>query len=139
MAKFEFFNVPRILFGRGQFSRAGELAAQLGRSALLVHNGSEELAARLMSMIRSTGVRAAQFRQRGEPKVQDVDSAVELARRETCDMVIGLGGGSAIDSAKAVAALLSNGGAALDYMEVVGKGQKVTRAAAPWIAIPTTA
>ena len=48
-------------------------------------------------------------------------------------------GGSAIDAAKAVAGLLSNGGSALDYMEVIGKGQKITRPAMPWIAVPCTA
>jgi alcohol dehydrogenase class IV len=53
--------------------------------------------------------------------------------------MIGLGGGSAIDAAKAVAALLTNGGQASDYMEVVGKGQKISKASMPWIAIPTTA
>jgi alcohol dehydrogenase class IV len=50
-----------------------------------------------------------------------------------------VGGGSAIDAAKAVAGLLPNGGGVTDYMEVVGKGQKITRPAAPWIAVPTTA
>jgi alcohol dehydrogenase class IV len=54
-------------------------------------------------------------------------------------VVIGLGGGSAIDAAKAVAALLGNGGSAVDYMEVVGKGLKITKSATPWMAIPTTA
>jgi alcohol dehydrogenase class IV len=68
-----------------------------------------------------------------------VDGAVEEARRAGCDMVVGIGGGSAIDTAKATAALLTNGGAAVDYMEVVGKGRKITQPAAPWIAIPTTA
>ena len=56
-----------------------------------------------------------------------------------CDGVIGCGGGSAIDAAKAVAALLANGGSASDYMEVVGQGKKLTRASVPWMAIPTTA
>src|SRR5260370_8485567 len=54
-------------------------------------------------------------------------------------MVIGVGGGSAMEEAKATAALLGNGGSAVDYMEVVGKGQKITKPAAPWMAIPTTA
>jgi alcohol dehydrogenase class IV len=57
-------------------------------------------------------------------------------------MAIGIGGGSAIDAAKAVAGLLTNGGEGgglLDYLEVVGKGQKISRPAAPWIAIPCTA
>jgi alcohol dehydrogenase class IV len=54
-------------------------------------------------------------------------------------MVIGLGGGSAIDAAKAVAGMLTHGGAALDYLEVVGAGRALERAAAPMVAIPTTA
>jgi len=139
MAKFEFFSVPRILFGRGQFARAGELSAQLGRAALIVFNGSEDLADRLAGLLSAAGVETKKFRQRGEPKVADVDAALNLARTAGSDMVIGIGGGSAIDAGKAVAALLTNGGSALDYMEVVGKGQKVTKIAAPWIAIPTTA
>ena len=57
----------------------------------------------------------------------------------SCDVVIGLGGGSAIDVAKAVAGLLTNGGGPLDYMEVIGAGRPLTRPAAPWIAVPTTA
>lgn len=141
MRKFEFYGVGRVVFGRGEFARAGELAAAaMGRSALVVFNGSEKLAERLAGMLKSAGVAAAlRRRQRGEPVVADVDGAVEAARRAGADMVIGLGGGSAIDAAKATAALLGNGGSAVDYMEVVGKGLKITKSAAPWMAIPTTA
>jgi alcohol dehydrogenase class IV len=71
--------------------------------------------------------------------VDDVDRGVELARAAGADLVIGVGGGSAIDAAKAIAGLLTNGGQAVDYMEVVGKGLKITRPALPWIAVPTTA
>jgi alcohol dehydrogenase class IV len=137
--KFEFYGVGRVVFGRGEFARAGELAATMGRSALVVFNGSEELAERLRQMLTSAGLAVTLRRQRGEPLVADVDGAVEAARTAGCDIVIGIGGGSAIDAAKATAALLGNGGSAVDYMEVVGKGQKITRPAAPWMAIPTTA
>src|SRR5439155_9509082 len=78
-------------------------------------------------------------RQSGEPKVNDVDAITETARREQCNLIIAVGGGSAIDAAKAVAGLMGNGGLTLDYLEVVGKGQKITHPALPWIAIPTTA
>jgi alcohol dehydrogenase class IV len=54
-------------------------------------------------------------------------------------MVIAIGGGSAIDAGKAIAALLTNGGSPSDYLEVVGRGQKLTRPSAPFLAIPTTA
>ena len=89
--------------------------------------------------LTGAGVKAVVRRQRGEPVVTDVDEAVGEAKSNGCDVVVGIGGGSAIDCAKAVAGLLGNGGTAADYMEVVGKGRKMVKPAAPWIAIPTTA
>lgn len=136
---FDFFHVPRICFGPGQLERLGELARSLGSSVLLVHNGPREQAERARSLLTQSSVAVETHRQKGEPTVADVDAALAIARAQACDAVVGLGGGSAIDAAKAVAGLLTNGGSALDYMEVVGKGMKITRAAAPWIAIPTTA
>ncbi len=133
---FEFFSVPRIVFGRGQAERVGELARSLGTKPLVVYNGEIEP---IGEIVHRAGLDTVIVRQRGEPKVQDIDAALELARRERCDCVVGIGGGSAIDAAKAVAGLLSNGGVASDYMEVVGKGLKITKPAAPWIAVPTTA
>lgn len=140
---FEFFGVGRIVFGCGQFSRAAEIIAPLGRSALIVYNGDEQgrdgALDRLIEMLGGQSIRTTLIRQRGEPMVDDVDRALTTAREAGCDCVVGLGGGSAIDAAKAVAGLLGNGGSALNYMEVVGKGQKITKPAFPWIAIPTTA
>lgn len=133
MKRFEFFGVPPIVFGAGAIEHLPAHARRLGTRALLVVNGP---AAGALGPLLET---AASWRQRGEPTVADVDAGVDVARREACDLVIGAGGGSAIDAAKAIAALLGNGGSALDYLEVVGKGQKISRPAVPWIAIPTTA
>ena len=138
MQAFEFSGVGRIVFGRGKFALAGELAAGLGRAALVVYNGGNACET-LIEQVTKAGVAVFLWRQQGEPFVAQIDEAVEEARRQHCDLVIGLGGGSAIDAAKAVAGLLTNGGSAVDYMEVVGKGKKITRLAAPWMAIPTTA
>ena len=137
--KFDFTTIPRITFGPGQVSRLGELLAPLGTTALLVHNVGQDLVTRITTLLDDAHIDHALFTQMGEPKVEDVDSAVAAARQEDCDLVIGLGGGSAIDTAKAAAGLLTNGGNAIDYMEVVGKGQKIVQPASPWIAIPTTA
>ncbi|HOD81109.1 MAG: Alcohol dehydrogenase [Planctomycetes bacterium ADurb.Bin126] len=139
---FDFHSVPRIVFGRGQFARAGELAATLGDNALIVSSASAAragLTERLGEMLQQAGVAGTVVEQVGEPQVDDVDRALATARREACTLAIGLGGGSAIDAAKAVAGLVANGGRAGDYMEVVGLGKKITRPAIPWIAIPTTA
>jgi alcohol dehydrogenase class IV len=138
MSKFEFFGVGRVIFGRGEFRRVGELASALGRTALILYNGSGQIDP-LLAMLSASRINATFRRQRGEPVVKDIDLATNDARRAGCDLVIGLGGGSAIDAAKAVAALLGNGGSAVDYMEVVRKGLKITRPSIPWIAIPTTA
>ena len=75
----------------------------------------------------------------GEPTVQLVRDGVGLARQEQCDVVVSFGGGSVIDAGKAIAVLLTNGGDPLDYVEVVGKGQPITKPGVPFIAIPTTA
>jgi alcohol dehydrogenase class IV len=60
-------------------------------------------------------------------------------RREGCDAVVGLGGGSAMDMGKAVAALATNEGELLDYLEVVGRGRTLRARPLPFVAIPTTA
>lgn len=142
MTTFQFVTVPRIVFGPGCFARVGELAKGLGPSVLAVVSPSATAGGRLeelTELLEAVDVRVVSTPQRGEPTVESVDAAAALARREDSRGVIGLGGGSAIDSAKAVAGLLTSGGSALDYMEVIGAGLKITRPAAPWIAIPTTA
>ena len=131
---FEFFSAPRILFGPGRALLLPDLSRSLGQRALLIHNGPPD---RIHSLLGASI--AATFRQRGEPSVADVDSALSLAREHSCDLVIGHGGGSAIDCAKALAGLLTNTGTPIDYMEVIGSGKKIEKPAAPWIAIPTTA
>jgi alcohol dehydrogenase class IV len=105
---------------------------------MVVYNG-DGVGERAAEGLRAAGVRVVLRRQRGEPVVSDIDAAVAEARSARCEVVVGAGGGSAIDAAKAVAGLLANGGGVSDYMEVVGRGQKIAKPAAPWIAVPTTA
>ena len=138
MKPFEFFSVPRIIVQRGGRRRLGELTAAMGTRALLVHN-APPLVDEVVGILRASGLAYQVFTQHGEPTVQDVGAALAMARAAGSDVVIGLGGGSAIDLAKAVAALLTNSGEVLDYLEVVVKGQKITKRSAPWIAVPTTA
>jgi alcohol dehydrogenase class IV len=74
-----------------------------------------------------------------EPTVETARAAVTAARQHGADVVAAIGGGSVIDTGKAVAMLLANGGDPLDYLEVAGAGQAITGPAAPCVAVPTTA
>jgi alcohol dehydrogenase class IV len=84
-------------------------------------------------------VESARFSVIGEPKIDDARRGMAAARAFSADMIIGFGGGSALDAGKAIAALAANGGDPLDYLEVIGGNQPLTQPAIPFIAIPTTA
>jgi alcohol dehydrogenase class IV len=85
------------------------------------------------------GITCHTFQVDGEPTLEGIQLGVKIAGTEHCDLVIGFGGGSALDAGKAIAALLTNGGELLDYLEVIGRGQPLRVPAAPFIAVPTTA
>jgi alcohol dehydrogenase class IV len=127
--RWEFSTAHRVVFGEGAVREVGPAASEMGRRTLLVAGLARE----------APFAAAARFEVRGEPSIDLVRRGVELARSEGCDVVVGFGGGSAIDTAKAVAAMLTNPGDPLDYLEVIGAGRKVARPAAPCIAVPTTA
>jgi alcohol dehydrogenase class IV len=135
---FEFAAPGRIVFGAGKLAEAGALAAALGSRALVVE-GRAGRATSLVALLGAHGVAATRFGVAGEPTTAVVEQGVAEARRAGCDLVVALGGGSVIDAAKAIAALLTNPGALHDYLEVVGHGRPLTARAAPLLAIPTTA
>ncbi len=138
-----FRSAGEVVFGRGTLDRIGGIAAGLGSRAMVVRGGrhldASRTLARLEALLGDAGVHPSFHTIRGEPDVEAVDAAAAAARGAGCDLVIGIGGGSALDAAKAVAGLLTNGGGALDYMEVVGRGRTIERPAAPLVAVPTTA
>ncbi len=137
--RFEFATASRIVFGVGVLKEAGGLAAGLGRRAFVVTGRSGERATPLLDGLKAAGVEVVTFTVAGEPTTDLVREGTAQARAAGCDLVIGIGGGSVIDAGKAVAALLTNGGDPLDYLEVIGRGQPIAQPAAPYIAIPTTA
>jgi len=137
--RFEFATAGRIVFGPGTLGEVGPLAAEMGKRALVVTDGSEDRSAALLDVLRRAGIEITTSAVTAEPTIQLVLDATEQARGLGCDLVAGIGGGSVIDAGKAVAALLTNGGEPMDYVEVVGRGKAIERPAAPYIAIPTTA
>ena len=137
--RFEFATATRILFGPGSVTEVAPAAAALGRRALLVTGRDAERSAPLRERLNTQGVATVTIGVAGEPTVETVRANVQRAREEACDLIIGLGGGSVLDTGKAIAALLTNGGDPLDYLEVVGRGRALIKPSAPYLAIPTTA
>jgi alcohol dehydrogenase class IV len=137
--RFEFATAGRIIFGPGAMGQIGDLAADLGRRAFVVTGKTVDRAAPLISQLKAQGVTITQFSMPGEPTTDLVLDAADSARRDACDFVIGMGGGSVLDAGKVVAALLTNGGDLMDYLEVIGGGQPLSQKPAVYIAIPTTA
>ena len=137
--RFEFATATRIIFGPGTLIEVGPIAAAMGRRALVVTGRTLTRAAPLLDALSAKGIDAVTYSVADEPTVEIARQGTQRARDAGCDLVIGFGGGSAIDTGKAIAALLTNGGDPLDYLEVIGGGEPITQPAAPCIAIPTTA
>lgn len=137
--RFEFATATRIVFGAGTLARIGPLAAELGRRALVVTGRGGQLETPLIVELDAHGIASVVLSVAGEPTIEMVREGARLAQEAACDMVIGIGGGSAMDAGKAIAALMTNGGDLLDYLEVIGAGRSLTKPSAPLIAIPTTA
>lgn len=137
--EFEFATATRIAFGRGAAQRIGAEAAALGRHAFVLTGARPERSIALLRRLEYHHVRHTLFRVAQEPTTDLVLEAVGQASASGCDMVIGVGGGSVIDTGKVVAALLTNGGELMDYLEVIGAGRPVERLPAAYIAVPTTA
>ena len=135
---FEFAAPTRIIFGEGRVDDAAKLAAGMGSRALVVE-GRSGRGERLVHQLREQGIPTATLRVSSEPTVSLVEQGTADARRERCHVVLALGGGSVIDTGKAIAVLLTNDAPVRDYLEVVGKGRPLANRGAPFVAIPTTA
>ncbi|MGE0018737.1 MAG: iron-containing alcohol dehydrogenase [Draconibacterium sp.] len=129
----------RIIFGCGSLDKVPELVAKSGKRVLIVTGASRRNAIELAEKLTQTGISSQIFSVRDEPTTTDIKSAVSLVHQNNCDVIVGLGGGSAIDAAKATAAMATNQGDITDYLEVIGKGKALTIEPLPMIAVPTTA
>jgi alcohol dehydrogenase class IV len=139
LMRFEFATATRIVFGVGTIGETGHLASRMGNRALVVVGGSEERGSSLFDSLKDGGFNFRTFSVPKEPTINLVQEGVTAAQKAGCDLVIGCGGGSVIDAGKAIAALLTNPGEVLDYLEVIGSGQPLVNPPIPYMAIPTTA
>jgi alcohol dehydrogenase class IV len=136
---FEFSTSSRIIFGCGSVAKVPELLEGKGRRILLVTGKNRERAKPLTDKLPADKYDLFTFSVGREPITEIISEGVQYAREKDCELIIGFGGGSVIDSAKAIAALTPNKGELMDYLEVIGKGRKLGSNPLTFIAIPTTA
>lgn len=140
MPPFEFASRTRLIFGINSVERIGELAKNLPAKRILLVTDAGIVAAghadRVRKILEEENLFISVFDQvRENPTTRCVESCLQVARENKIDALIGLGGGSSMDTAKGCNFLLTNGGAMKDYLGV----GKATKLMLPLIAIPTTA
>lgn len=141
---FSLGRLPRIEFGAGAVARLPEIVARHGGRVLLVTGGRSLAASRrrdaLLGGLQVTGVGVAgEVAVTGEPSPALVDEAVAAHRAADVEVVLGIGGGSVLDAAKAIAGLLRTGTSVRDHLEGVGPQLPYPGPAVPLVAVPTTA
>jgi alcohol dehydrogenase len=142
---FNYFIPTRILFGAGSLNKLGKVALP-GKKALIVISAGKSMRKngyldRVTGLLEKQNITWVIFDKiLPNPIKSHVMEAAELAKTEGCDFIIGLGGGSSIDSAKSIAVMVKNPGDYWDYIgSGSGKGKPVVNGALPVVAITTTA
>src|SRR4051812_30892054 len=115
---FEFSSPTGIIFGRGKFRDAGRIAQRAGKRMLIVTGGNVRRAEPLFDLLREHALPFAIFSVAAEPTLNMIREGTALAKEEGIDAVIGFGGGSVLDAAKAISIMATNDGDILDYLEV---------------------
>lgn len=142
---FDFAKTPKLYFGPGKIKVVPEVVQSFGHTLLIVTGGSSfelsEQWGRFLATLDKSGIRHYRISIKGEPSPENVDEAVDFFRKKNVDVVLAWGGGSAVDTGKAISAMLPlpEGVSVFDFLEGVGSGATHNGAKAPFIAVPTTA
>lgn len=137
--RFEFSTATRIIFGNGTIKEIGTILEKNCIKPFVVTGQDSERAKILFEILESKGIEYGIFSVKNEPTTDIIMEGTQKARKLQCDSVIGFGGGSSIDTGKAIAAIMANKGELFDYLEVIGKGKPLLNPSIPFYTIPTTA
>ncbi|MGV3135733.1 iron-containing alcohol dehydrogenase [Brevibacillus agri] len=140
MAFHELLMPQRIVYGQGSFAEVGQEARRLGQKALLISDPVMEKVGNVAACeehLQAQGLVCVTYAKvDSEPTDIHLAEALALCRDERCDVIVAVGGGSCLDTAKAVALLMTNEGQIAEY---VAKAKTVVNKPLPLIAVPTTA
>ncbi len=143
MTPFSIGRLPRIEFGSGSLAKLPEIARRYGQRLLIVVGARSFTASprseALFADLSACGCTWERVTVAGEPSPEGVDDTVRAWHGKDIDAVIGIGGGSVLDAAKAIAGLLRPGNSVMDHLEGVGPEKPYRGPATPFIAVPTTA
>ncbi|ROR34445.1 iron-containing alcohol dehydrogenase [Inmirania thermothiophila] len=143
MTPFDLGRLPRIRFGPGRIEALPQVLAGHGRRVLLVTGARSFVEgprwAWLTAALEGAGMAWRHLAVAGEPSPELVDAAVRRHAGDGIEVVAGIGGGSALDAAKAVAGLLRVQRPVTDFLEGVGPEHPYPGPALPFVAVPTTA
>ena len=137
--RFEFATAGRIVFGPGAIAELPAIAAAYGKRALVVTGRDKIRHAGAIDSLEVAGFHCTLFGVPGEPTLQLVREGAAALKSAASNVVIAIGGGSALDAGKAIATLGANPSDVLEYIEVIGKARPLDCAPCPFIAVPTTA
>jgi alcohol dehydrogenase class IV len=140
MVRFDLAVPTDVRFGAGRVSEVPQALVELGANRVMVITGrTTSRADAIRSTLNEAGISTVVFGIAAEPSIERVRAAVALLAETGCDAVLGFGGGSALDVAKAAAVLAASGSDPMDHLEVIGAGRPIERAGLPCVAVPTTA
>ncbi len=136
--QFHFAKIPEIIFQSGAFNTLPEIIERFGSNVLIILDPFSVKSSELFSDFKANAIAFHAYEVSGEPSPERIDTIVAELKNRKFDVVIGVGGGSVVDTGKAVSAMLGKEESVFDYLEGVGTrvhdGSKV-----PFIAVPTTA
>ena len=136
--RIDFATTGRIIFGNGKVRLLPEILEKFGSRIMILRSKSASNIEGILRLLKESGFDIEERVISGEPNIEVINQTARIAREFESECIVSIGGGSVIDTGKAISALLNNPGELLDYLEVVGKGLPLLNSAAPFIAVPTT-
>jgi len=135
----EFYTPTKIIIGEGAVNQIGDLVQSFGRRVLVVSGKSGRFNSHIEQQFLAKGIEPTFYQTQGEPTIETINHGLDIAKKNSVDVIVGIGGGSSLDTGKAIAILMTNPGEIFDYLEIIGKGKPFQNPALPYVAIPTTA